>query len=479
MERVVNEQNPWKRDGSVPGVLAPHTQRPLAGFLSRSLLSPGGLSRYNLILGPRRVGKTTVMYQAVRDLIGSGVSADRIWWIRLDHPLLMNVPLGDLVKEVARNSSAGDEAVLFLDELAYSQNWDRWLKSFYDDRLPVKIVATSSAVSALGKKSESGVGRWTECPLEPCLLGEYMGLKGIAPDGIETLGNLRLTVEAALSRSGFVMPAEHLKQSRRTLLFAGGFPELLLSERKESEADFVIKSQRILRSDAIERAVYKDIPQSFGIDNPLLLERLLYTFAGNIAGVLSPSGIMSDLGGMSQPTFDRYLSYLERAFLVFTLPNYSGSERKVQRRGRKLYFVDCAVRNAALYRGLAALEDSGELGLLFENMAAAHLHVLGSREGVRLYHWRDGKDEVDLVYDHPESPLAFEISSSERHSREGLAKFMEKHPKFRGGCYLACPDALRVRPSDSRDGVGSIPLDMFLLCVSGQAERALAEAFKI
>jgi hypothetical protein len=50
---------------------------------------------------------------------------------------------------------------------------------------------------------------------------------------------------------------------------------------------------------------------------------------------------------------------------------YSGGEAQRQRRGRKLYFVNGAVRNAALHRGLAPLSDRGEMGLLLENLAAS------------------------------------------------------------------------------------------------------------
>jgi hypothetical protein len=44
----------------------------------------------------------------------------------------------------------------------------------------------------------------------------------------------------------------------------------------------------VLRNDAVERAVYQDIPQSFGVGNPMMLERLLYILAAQITGVLSP-----------------------------------------------------------------------------------------------------------------------------------------------------------------------------------------------
>ena len=123
-----------------------------------------------------------------------------------------------------------------------------------------------------------------------------------------------------------------------------------------------------------------------------------------MTGVLSPSSISSDLG-IAQPTFDRYLSYLDRAFLVFTLTNYAGSEAKIQRRGRKLYFVDSAVRNAALQRGIAPLSDPDELGLLLENLVATSMRTLAVQTMVPPY-WRAGALS-GLIYE-TSKPLAFE-----------------------------------------------------------------------
>src|ERR1700729_2439628 len=95
-ERVLQEQNPWHGTGKVPDAWAMQVERPL----SRSLparLDHTELRRFELILGPRRVGKTTAMYQAVRRLIAAGVSEQRLWWFRLDHPLLMHFSLGELI----------------------------------------------------------------------------------------------------------------------------------------------------------------------------------------------------------------------------------------------------------------------------------------------------------------------------------------------------------------------------------------------
>lgn len=471
--QVFAEQNPWHELGNVPSALAWPTERPMARCLGRHLQTAAP-RRYQLVLGPRRVGKTTVMYQVVRSLLAAGVPARRLWWLRLDHPLLMRHPLDALVRLVAESAGATADApvYLFLDELTYAAEWDLWLKTFYDEGRPFRIAGTSSSTAALrGRRQESGIGRWEEQYLQPYLFTEFLDLAK-RPVAVPTGAHLAETIDACL--------AAHLETAllgalRRRFLLTGGFPEVLLPLAAEDTDDTtaLLRSQRILRSDAVERAIYKDIPQAYGVDNPMLLERLLYTLAGQVTGLLSPTTLGRSLDGLSQPTFDRYLSYLERAFLVFTLPNYAGGEAQRQRRGRKLYFVDGAVRNAALQRGIAPLNDSAELGLLTENMVAGHLHALSQQSQTRLYHWRDRHDELDLVYDHPESPLAFEIGLSARHSLAGVRRFVERYPRFRGRCYLAAPGAPALRASEANGGIGMLPLDLLLVAIGAQAEREL------
>lgn len=471
--QVFEEQNPWHRTGKVPPAWALPVERPLARHLWRRILD-NKPRRFELILGPRRVGKTTSMYQTANRLLTEGVQARRVWWLRLDHPLLMNLDVGSLVRELIKTARAtpAEPAFVFLDELTYAKDWDRWLKTFYDEGWPVTIVGSSSSTAALRQvRLESGIGRWEEQYLAPYLFGEFLEL---FDEPVElTVGvNLAETV-AALPE--LLPPMQHLAELRRRFILTGGFPELLISAKasKADEATLLLESQRTLRSDAVERAIYKDLPQAFRIDNPMLMERLLYTLAGQIGGIFSPRKISQSLPNMSEATIERYLTYLERAFLVFTLPNYSGNEGARQRRGKKLYFVDGAVRNAALQRGLAPLSDSVEMGALIENLAASHLHALGQLAQVRVYHWRHQNDEVDLVFDHPEFPMAFEIGSSARHSRSGLRRFIELHPRFQGRCYLVAPEIALTAAESSSEGIGTLPLDAFLLAVSAQAGSEL------
>lgn len=476
LARTLEEQNPWRATGEVPATLAPPIERPLVSGITAALLR-SDWRRFQVILGPRRVGKTTVMYQALRHLLVSGVSPDRLWWLRLDHPLLLDVELGDLVRLVldraSHRSTPGDPLFVFLDELVYAKNWDLWLKTFFDEQWPVRIVGSSSAVAALRRQHpETGVGRWDERYLTPYLLTEYMTLGG-NPVDLGALTSLSAGIEAA-SRTR--IDGRAVADARKELLFTGGFPELLVRFRASTlDAERLVESQRVLRADAVERAIYKDIPQSFGVDNPMQLERLLYVAAGQATGLLSPRNIAQQLG-ITQPTVEKYLGYLERSFVIFLLPNHSGSELARQRRGRRLYFFDGAIRNAALERGLAPMRDPVEMGLLYENMAAAHLYCLSLLSQVRCQHWRDGVDEVDLVYDDPADPLAFEVASSTRHPRRGLLKFVERHPRFRGRAWLVAVDAPFVRASDATDGVGQLSLDHFLIATGGTLHSRLLAA---
>ena len=476
-QQIIVGQNPWIRDGEVPSALARPVERPLAQVLWKRLVDDKP-RRFQLILGPRRVGKTTVLYQTVRHLLRAGVDPSRVWWLRLDHPLLIQADLGVLVRALLDSLGATAErpAYLMLDELVYAKGWDLWLKTFYDERWPVRIAATSSATAALrDRRAESGIGRWEEQHLGPYLLPEFLKLADAA---------LAIPVGETLADTLRALPAgnraeEELRGARLLLTMVGGFPELLASAVRADPDETTLKnqileSQRVLRGDAVERAVYKDIPQSFRVSNPMELERLLYVLAGQFTGLLSPSKICGELG-FSQPTFDRYLSYLERAFLVFTLPNYSGREANVQKRGRKLYFFDGAVRNAALHRGLAPLGDTVEQGLLLENLVAASLRSLAVLSGFRLHHWRDGNREVDLILDHPAEPLAFEIASSSSHSRAGLRALIERHPRFEGRAYLVAPQSPVAHPRSSSSGIGSLPLDDMLLAVGAQAHQALID----
>jgi len=90
-----------------------------------------------------------------------------------------------------------------------------------------------------------------------------------------------------------------------------------------------------------------------------------------------------------------------------------------------------------------------------------------------MFHWREGHHEVDLIFDHPAGPLAFEVASSADHSRSGLSALIKRHPRFGGNAYLVAPQATVLHPDESASGIGTLPTDGLLLAVAAQAQKAL------
>lgn len=458
-------QNPWHQEGRVPTALAPTGRRALASVLWRWLVAPAR-ARYEVILGPRRVGKTTVMYQTVAELLARNVAPNRIHCWRLDHPMLLAMPLGRIVRALidVNRASEADPLYVMLDELTYAERWDLWLKTFHDERWPIRVVATSSSSAALKEgRLESGAGRWEEHYLPPWTFREYRAILGDAPPiaTAPTLAeSIRTNLHAAIGAQ---------QDELRRYLLLGGFPELLLRKEPLDEASAVLESQRVLRNDAVQNAVYRDIPQVYGVDEPAKLERLLYVLAGQAGGILSPTRIGGSVQ-LSAPTIERYVSYLERAYAIFLVPNYSRAEETVQRRGRKVYFCDGAVRNAALHRGLAPLRDPNEMALLAEGAVATQLHALMQLGGGRLHYWREGRREVDFVFVEPDGPIAFEVTTSVAHGRAGIDALCSRHPELEGRCWIVGPHLPAVAPASVTNGIGTLPLDLFLMIAGAQIE---------
>jgi len=467
-------QNPWHSLGGVPEGLSYKTKRPLSDQIWKTIVDVPW--RFQVILGPRRVGKTVCMYQTIQKLIEYGIPAKRLWFMRMDHPLLLDYTLGGWVQALINHEKPTTEKplYLFLDEVNYSENWDLWLKTFYDEKWPVQVVATSSSVAALrNRRVESGIGRWSEQFMTPYNFLEYLQLASKDPGDFAPSESLMECLDSVIKLAP-ELPS--YSESRLLYLLVGGFPEIILQELQMDDLQTsMFRSQQTLRSEAVQRVTGMDLPQVFHVQQPLSLERLLYLLAGQMCGLVSASNLSNTLGDITRTTVNQYIEYLEKAFLVFSLPAFSTNEESVQKRGKKVYFVDGAVRNAALQRGLAPSSDPAELGLLIENSVASHLYALSVQAGSRLFHWRQKSQEIDFVYNHPNEPFAFEVSKSSSHHYKGINAFRDRYPAFKDRCYLiSAQSTVAEHPKDNRHGIGRIPLDLFLIAVSGCISKSLS-----
>ena len=124
-----------------------------------SYLSPD--QRAILLSGARQVGKTTLILQAIQELLDSGVPPGNILYATFDHPIYKLAGL-DAVLEAWREVEPKNNHLeyLFLDEAQFVRHIGTWIKHRVDFAKTQRIIFTRSATPLLQADQESGVGRW-------------------------------------------------------------------------------------------------------------------------------------------------------------------------------------------------------------------------------------------------------------------------------------------------------------------------------
>lgn len=376
----------------------------------RQLLLEQTLRRAVVLLGPRRVGKTILIRHLIADLLASGVTAQRIAYVEMDHPLLHGQSLETLVHQIEETAPGGDGVrYLFFDEIQSHKDWEKYLKSLVDHRPALRILVSGSAAAALKRQStESGAGRFTDFLLPPLTFSEYLQLRPEPPAILEEQPNLYALQNIETLNEQFV---EYVN--------FGGYPELALSPTVRSNPE------RFVKSDIVDKVLLRDLPQLYGIKDIQELNSLFTLLAYNTAEEVSFEQL-SQRSGVGKQTIQKYIEYLEAAFLIKRVFRVDQDGKRYQReRNFKVYLT-----NSAMFTGLfgAKRPDEPEFGHLVETaLFAQRFH-----EDARLNYARWGSDdcEVDLVESSQALiPIeALEIKWSDKYvsrpeSLKGLMKF--------------------------------------------------------
>ncbi|HSK80004.1 MAG TPA: ATP-binding protein [Thermoanaerobaculia bacterium] len=470
--RVLHGFNPWWTHRSIS---VPPFHRLAFDACSRYLFDES-IRRGVLIAGPRRVGKTTVLYQLAERLLARGTDPRAILYLSLDHPVLKLLTIEKIMAAYHDQvRPAGEPAYLLLDEVQYAQEWDLHLKFLIDHRREVRIVATGSAALRQRRDSiDSGVGRWITVPMPTLSFYEFLQMRGRALPHVSR--GLRPQDLFQADRPALANLAESfraiLPEFQRYLL-VGGFPETALHD----ETDYC---QRILREDVVERVLKRDMVALFGVRKINELEKLFIYLCLNTGGVLSVKTCATELG-TTAPTVAGYLELLENAHLVFRLAPSEVGGKKVLRQQSKYYLADAALRNAVLLRGEEILSDPEELGKVVETSVLRHLHAYHYLDTPTSVYWRDTRTnkEVDVIVKSPRYVIPVEVKyrkSASLDAADGLATYCTKDPRVRFAYLVTRED--RDFGAVTFEGVPArflkIPAHIFTYLL-GQAEHALWE----
>ena len=303
--------NPWWESGKISEELAKPFKRDLfykvIEYLSKRQIIE--------IIGLRRVGKTTLLYQIIQKLL-ERTEEKKILYFSFDEK-------GANIKEIIKtyevevlNKKIEDagQIYIFFDEIQKCKDWDSQLKIFYDIYPKIKFFISGSASLMLDKKAkESLAGRVCNFILKPLSFKEFLEFKGL-----KISKNLSLH-ERTLATEFF----DYLKK--------GGFIELTF----ENDS----KVREYVKNNILERIIYKDILETFGIKDIELLKTLVELFCRNSGMVLNYEKLSRDLG-RSKLAVMNYIYYLQFSMLIKLVKNLRKSFLSASRKMKKVYVTN-------------------------------------------------------------------------------------------------------------------------------------------
>ena len=426
IERRIRAQNPWWD--------APHEiPSDKFGLPKRAyfeLLYPHVIEveprRALVLMGPRRVGKTVMLFQAIAAMIESGIPPNNICYVDLQVPLYNRRSIESLLQcgQRVSNCDNGGTFYMFVDEIQYLPNWEMHLKNAVDEfGSNVKFIVSGSAAAALKLKSdESGAGRFTDFFLPPVTFYEFLTLTD--RDQVKVTRKPNGTVNISWDNT------ELLNAAFIDYLNYGGYPEALFSAAVRANA------ARYIGSDIIEKVLLKDLPSLYGIHDVQELNSLFNVLAYNTSNEVSLDSL-SKTSGVAKNTIKKYITYLESAFLIKVLNRVDMSAKKFARANFfKVYLANPCMRSA-LFSPVSV--DDEAMGAMAET-AVVSQWFHSTREPLFYSRWTGG--EVDLVR-LSEGTLkpewVVEIKWSDRivsHTNElkSLTTFLKKHPDCPAKC---------------------------------------------
>ena len=394
--KVLKAFNPWWATGTVHPSFT-KTYRRFAYYEAMKRLDQTDLRRTVVLTGTRRVGKTTIQYQMIETLLKRGVNPQRIAFISMDHPMLKLSSLNDILECYHENIWPNQDTFYFFDEIQYASDWDKWLKTLYDMQPDTRIVATGSASLALMKGStESGAGRWSVIPVPTLSFFEYCALIGVeVPELGPDIRPTAFSHMARTERTEVMLKLEPLQNHFNRYLQVGGFPELALASND-------LMAQQIMREDVVDKVLKRDLPALYNIRSATELERIFLYLCNVSSNIVSFAALAKELDGVTRPTVENYVNYLESANLIYQSWPVEMGGRKVLKAQPKIYIADAAIRNAVLMDD-DVLTNPIELGKMVEIAVYKHVAAFYYQQATRVGYYRGGKrdKEIDIVVDYP------------------------------------------------------------------------------
>ncbi len=303
-----------------------------------------------VIIGPRRAGKSFFSAHALRKVGSFG-------YVNFDDERLLDVVDYDEILNCL-DTLYGRPKHLLLDEIQNVNRWELWVNRL--QRQGRQVIVTGSNSNLLSQELATHLtGRHAQTVLFPFSFPERLKL----------------------------MNRDLTQAERREVLAQyveeGGFPEPLVRNLNRRE----------YLSSLLDSVIYKDIVKRFKIRAIQGLEDLVSYLMTNIAQEYSFRTLTGVTRCRSSHTAEKYLRYLEGAFVFFSVKRFSWKVREQVASNKKIYCVD---NGLALSKAFRFNSNSGRL---YENLVAIALHKRELNRQAEIFFWKcsQTQQEVDFV----------------------------------------------------------------------------------
>lgn len=352
-------------------IIVDFQERGLPEMVSRQLKIKELRDTVIVITGARRSGKTYRTYQYIKNKIAAGVSVENICRLQFNDNRLLG--LNDLNEIDAAYmelypEKINTEAVYYIfDEIHRVSGWEDYVLKLIDNPLNHVVVTGSTSKLLSGDIASALRGKCYPHNLFPFSFLEYLSYKHIEPE---------LTGSKSVSQ---------IKSAFNEYLNCGGFSGLYgLSAEDRLE----------MLQNYWDTMLIKDIIEAHPQDriNIEVFERFAVMLVNRNACPMTVRPLVSELKNLGYQTSPdsiyRYLAYLKEAFMIYTVPFFTKSSKKIDLNYKKVYVIDWALADAV---------SSGE-GMLnsrrLENLVFLHLKRQFNK--VSYFKTRQGY-EVDFV----------------------------------------------------------------------------------
>ena len=334
-----------------------------------------------VLLGPRQVGKTT--------LINTCLEGQDFLFLNGDDPeirnLLENAGVSKLRLIIGKNT------LIFIDEAQRIKDIGLIAKMIIDQFKEVQLIVSGSSALEINQSTQEPLtGRKFEYQLFPISWEEFE------------------------NNVGYVEANTQLEER----LIYGMYPDVL---NNRSDAGEILKQ-------LTTSYLYKDVLSITGIKKPELLDKLLKALALQIGSEVSYNEL-ANLLQIDKTTVSKYIDLLEKAYIVFRLNSYSRNQRNEIKNNRKIYFYDNGIRNMII-NNLNPLELRTDKGALWENFLISERLKLQQYNQLYTnnYFWRTvQKQEIDFVEETNGQVTAYEFKWNSKGKAKIPAVFLNQY----------------------------------------------------